>query len=63
MFLMTDGHDGYNALSKALGILGRAVFYPQVRRWFVVATHERKDTATTHQRVTLICNPYQIEHY
>ncbi len=61
MYLVTDGYDGYNALSKALGILGHAACWAHVRRKFVEATHGRKNTAAAHQMVALIRKLYQVE--
>ncbi len=61
MYLMTDGYPGYNALSKAPGILGHAACWAHVRRRFVEATHGRKNSAAAHQMVALIGKLYQIE--
>ncbi|RLA01101.1 MAG: IS66 family transposase [Gammaproteobacteria bacterium] len=61
MYLVTDGYDGYNALSKALGILGHAACWAHVRRRFVEATHGRKNTAAAYQMVALIRKLYQVE--
>ncbi len=61
MYLITDGYDGYNALSKTPGILGHAACWAHVRRRFVEATHGRKNTAAAHQMVALIGKLYQIE--
>ena len=61
MYLVTDGYDGYNALSKAPGILGHAACWAHVRRRFVEATHGRKNTAAAHQMVALIRKLYQVE--
>ena len=61
MYLVTDGYDGYNALSKAPGILGHAACWAHVRRKFVDATHGRKNTAAAHQMVALIRKLYQVE--
>jgi len=58
---VTDGYDGYNALSKALGILGHAACWAHVRRKFVEATHGRKNSAAAYQMVALIRKLYQIE--
>ena len=59
--LVTDGYSGYNALSKAPGIVGHAACWAHVRRKFVDATHGRKNTAAAHQMVALIHKLYQIE--
>jgi transposase len=61
MYLVTDGYGGYNALSKAPGILGHAACWAHVRRRFVEATHGRKNTAAAHQMVALIRKLYQVE--
>jgi len=61
MYLITDGYEGYNALSKTPGILGHAACWAHVRRRFVEATHGRKNTAAAHQMVALIRKLYQIE--
>jgi hypothetical protein len=61
MYLVTDVYDGYNALSKALGILGHAACWAHVRRRFVETTHGRKNTATAYQMVVLIRKLYQVE--
>jgi len=61
MYLVTDGYDGYNALSKASGILGHAACWAHVRRRFIDATHGRKNTAAAHQMVALIRKLYQVE--
>ncbi len=61
MYLVTDGYDGYNALSKAPGILGHAACWAHVRRRFVEATHGRKNTAAAYQMVSLIRKLYQVE--
>ncbi len=61
MYLVTDGYDGYNALSKAPGILGHAACWAHVRRKFIDATHGRKNTAAAHQMVALIRKLYQVE--
>ena len=61
MYLLTDGYEGYNALSKAAGILGHAACWAHVRRKFVEATHGRKNTAAAHQMVALIRKLYQVE--
>ncbi len=45
MYLVTDGYEGYNALSKSPLILGHAACWAHVRRRFVEATHGRKNTA------------------
>ena len=58
---MTDGYEGYNALSQSPGILGHAACWAHVRRRFVEATHGRKNTAAAHQMVALIRKLYQIE--
>ena len=61
MYLVTDGYDGYNALSKMPGILGHGVCWAHVRRRFIDATHGRSNTAAAHQMVALIRKLYQIE--
>ena len=61
MYLLTDGYEGYNALSKTAGILGHAACWAHVRRKFVDATHGRKNTAAAHQMVALIRKLYQVE--
>lgn len=61
MYLVTDGYEGYNALSKSPGILGHGACWAHVRRRFVEATHGRKNTAVAHQMVALISKLYQIE--
>ncbi len=61
MYLVTDGYEGYNALSKSPGILGHGACWAHVRRRFVEATHGRKNTAPAHQMVALISKLYQIE--
>jgi len=61
MYLVTDGYEGYNALSKSSGILGHGACWAHVRRRFVEATHGRKNTAVAHQMVALISKLYQIE--
>jgi len=61
MYLVTDGYEGYNALSKSSGILGRGACWAHVRRRFVEATHGRKNTAPAHQMVALISKLYQVE--
>lgn len=61
MYLMTDGYEGYNALSQSPGILAHAACWAHVRRRFVEATHGRKNTAAAHQMVALIRKLYQIE--
>jgi transposase len=61
MYLMTDGYEGYNALSKLPGILGHAACWAHVRRKFVEATHGRKNTAAAHQMVALIRKLYLVE--
>jgi hypothetical protein len=61
MYLVTDGYDGYNALSRSPGILGHAACWAHVRRKFVDATHGRKNTAAAHQMVALIRKLYQVE--
>ena len=61
MYLVTDGYEGYNALSKSPGILGHGACWAHVRRRFVEATHGRKNTAAAHQMVALISKLYQIE--
>jgi hypothetical protein len=61
MYLVTDGYEGYNALSQSPGILAHAACWAHVRRRFVEATHGRKNTAAAHQMVALIRKLYQIE--
>ena len=61
MYLVTDGYEGYNALSKTPGILGHAACWAHVRRRFIEATHGRKNTAAAHQMVALIRKLYQVE--
>ncbi len=61
MYLVTDGYEGYNALSKTPGILGHCACWAHVRRRFVDATHGRKNTAAAHQMVALIRKLYQVE--
>ena len=61
MYLVTDGYEGYNALSKSPGILGHGACWAHVRRRFVEATHGRKNTAAAHQMVALIRKLYQVE--
>ena len=61
MYLVTDGYDGYNALSRSPGILGHGACWAHVRRRFVEATHGRKNTAAAHQMVALIHKLYQVE--
>jgi transposase len=61
MYLVTDGYEGYNALSQSPGILGHAACWAHVRRRFVEATHGRKNTAAAHQMVALIRKLYQSE--
>jgi len=61
MYLITDGYEGYNALSKSPGILGHGACWAHVRRRFVEATHGRKNTAAAHQMVALIHKLYQVE--
>ena len=61
MYLVTDGYEGYNALSKSPGILGHGACWAHVRRRFVEATHGRKNTAAAHQMVVLIHKLYQVE--
>ena len=61
MYLVTDGYEGYNALSKSPGILGHGACWAHVRRRFVEATHGRKNTAAAYQMVALISKLYQIE--
>ncbi len=61
MYLVTDGYDGYNALSKAPGILGHEACWAHVRRRFIEATHGRKNTAAAHQMVALIRKLYEVE--
>lgn len=61
MYLVTDGYEGYNALSKSPAILGHGACWAHVRRRFVEATHGRKNTAAAHQMVALIHQLYQVE--
>ena len=61
MYLVTDGYEGYNALSQPPRILGHGACWAHVRRCFVEATHGRKNTAAAHQMVALISKLYQIE--
>jgi transposase len=61
MYLVTDGYDGYNQLSRMPGILMHAACWAHVRRRFVEATHGRKNTAAAHQMVALIRKLYQVE--
>jgi len=61
MYLITDGYEGYNALSESPAILGHGACWAHVRRRFVEATHGRKNTAPAHQMVALISKLYQIE--
>ncbi len=61
VYLITDGYDGYNAVSKTPGILGHAACWAHVRRRFIDATHGRKNTAAAHQMVALIGKLYQVE--
>jgi len=61
MYLVTDGYDGYNALSDSPAILGHGLCWAHVRRRFVEATHGRKNTAPAHQMVALIGKLYQVE--
>jgi transposase len=61
MYLVTDGYEGYNALSESPGILGHGACWAHVRRRFVEATHGRKNTAPAHQMVALIRKLYQVE--
>lgn len=61
MYLVTDGYEGYNALSESPGILGHGACWAHVRRRFVEATHGRKNTAPAHQMVALISKLYQVE--
>ena len=61
MYLVTDGYEAYNALSKMPGILGHAACWAHVRRRFVEATHGRKHTAVAHQMVALIHKLYEVE--
>jgi hypothetical protein len=61
MYLVTDGYEGYNALSRSTGILGHGACWAHVRRRFVEATHGRKNTAAAHQMVALIHKLYQVE--
>ena len=60
-YLVTDGYEGYNALSESPGILGHGCCWAHVRRRFVEATHGRKNTAPAHQMVALISKLYQVE--
>ena len=60
-YLVTDGYEGYNALSRSPGIVGHAGCWAHVRRKFVEATHGRKHTAAAHQMVALIRKLYQVE--
>jgi hypothetical protein len=61
MYLVTDGYEAYNALSKSPAILGHGACWAHVRRRFVEATHGRKNTAAAHQMVALIRKLYGIE--
>jgi len=61
MYLVTDGYEGYNALSKTPGILGHCACWAHARRKFVDATHGRKNSAAAHQMVALIRKLYQVE--
>jgi len=61
MYLVTDGYEGYNALSRSPGILGHGACWAHVRRRFIEATHGRKNTAAAHQMVALISKLYQVE--
>jgi len=61
LYLVTDGYEGYNALSQSPGILGHGACWAHVRRRFVEATHGRKNTAPAHQMVALISKLYQVE--
>ena len=61
MYLVTDGYEGYNALSKTPVILAPCACWAHVRRKFVDATHGRKNTAAAHQMVALIRKLYQVE--
>ena len=61
MYLVTDGYEGYNALSKTPVILAPCACWAHVRRKFVEATHGRKNTAAAHQMVALIRKLYQVE--
>ncbi len=61
MYLVSDGYEGYNALSKSSGILGHGACWAHVRRRFIEATHGRKNTAAAHQMVALIHKLYQVE--
>ena len=61
MYLVSDGYEGYNALSKMPGILAPCACWAHVRRRFVDATHGRKNTAAAHQMVALIRKLYQVE--
>jgi len=61
MYLVTDGYEGYNALSESPAILGHGACWAHVRRRFVEATHGRKNTAPAHQMVVLISKLYQVE--
>jgi hypothetical protein len=61
MYLVSDGYEGYKALSKQPAIEGHAACWAHVRRKFVDATHGRKNTAAAHQMVALIRKLYQVE--
>ena len=61
MYLVSDGYEGYNALSKMPGILAPCACWAHVRRKFIDATHGRKNTAAAHQMVALIRKLYQVE--
>jgi transposase len=61
MYLVSDGYDGYNAVSRSPGILGHGACWTHVRRRFVDATHGRKNTAVAHQMVALISKLYKVE--
>jgi hypothetical protein len=61
MYLVSDGYEGYNALSKMPGILAPCACWAHVRRKFVDATHGRKNTAAAYQMVALIRKLYQFE--
>jgi len=61
MYLVTDGYEGYNALSKVPAIVGHGACWAHVRRRFVEATHGRNNTAAAHQMVALIAKLYQVE--
>ena len=61
MYLVSDGYEDYNALSKTPMIQGHAACWAHVRRKFVEATHGRKHTAAAHQMVALIGKLYQVE--